>query len=107
MHYSDNLYLKKQGIASVSSASATVWAAGAGERWVLDTVGVGWTGGTTGNDITVREDSTTFLRVPMDAAQGFANIYVGYTSSVTNSSLRINGPSGTVTGFFVGHSGGT
>jgi len=98
-------FLKKQAQASVSTASATVWAATEGESWTLETVAVGWTGGTIGGDITIREDSTAFLRVPMNATQGFASVYVNWTSSVTNSSLRINGPSGTVTGAFVGYAG--
>ena len=60
-----------------------------------------------GGVVTVCEDSTTFLRIPMSATQGSVSLYVHWNSSVTNSSLRlVSSPTATVTGLFVGRAGG-
>lgn len=98
---------KLQGQVSVSNASATIWAAVSGQRWTLESFAVGWSGMTVNGDITIREDSTTIIRIPVTTTYGFWPVdYLNWSSSATGSSLRINGPSGTVTGLFVGRSGG-
>ena len=96
-----------QGVTSLSNATGTVWAAISGSRWTLDNIFVSYSGGTEAAEILIMDDSVTMARIPVEATQMTDSFYVGYTSSVTNTSLRMQAPSGgTVNAVFVGHTGG-
>lgn len=95
-----------QAVASLSNATGTVWAAITGSKWTLDNIFVSIRDGVAGQEVVVLEDSVSVLRIPVQASQNTYSHYVGYTSSVTSTSLRMQAPAdGTVTAVFVGHTG--
>ena len=98
---------KLQAVTSLRNASGTVWAAISGSRWTLDNIFVSYSGATEGQEVLIMDDSVTMARIPVEATQMTDSFYVGYSSSVTNTSLRMQAPAdGTVNAVFVGHSGG-
>ena len=107
---------KLQAVSTVENASTAAWSAVSSQRWTLDTMYVSYSGATAAGvhgiqEVLLREvddsASITFLKIPIEASQKADWYHVGYSSSATNSSLRLTAPaSATVSTLFVGHSGG-